>query len=902
MPETKKIRVGDRVLSVPRTATTEEIQAILDGNVTDARPSQQKTVAIEELFSFERPESMLPEALETAASFVGQSALKGASGLARGVASFPFDVASYFSDDPEMSRRQAQRAEAIRQSIPKVTGGMAGTDIGGTVAQYAIPATAGYKLASAGARAIGAGAIPAYASGLLGAAGGDVLATVPEEAQSIGSLLGFGPTEIKPEDTALERRVKTGAETLALGPIVDAFLSIPRAAGRLSRGPETEVAEHLQKYTQDVPAAISSLEKSIEATPPAGYAPTAAELADDTGLSAVQKNISKAPSFVARKEENLKVLSDEARAFASGVDDPYLFKVTVDDFVESATSAPKESVEIAESALVRAEEDLAGELASIAASSPREVQESASQNLTKALTDENVRLKEESSRLYEAVDPDGSLFVDIRPLSKIASDIRRPASELKKAEVDETVKYGKSIFDAIDSSLGLQSSKGKAQSYKDLISFRSNINQSISKAYADGAGAAVKNLSLLRDGIDRYTELLAQHGAAKTQKGAQAVASPHTHFKEIPSEAAEAAIRANKFYKEEYAPKFKQALGGEFVKKMRSGKLFPTQTAKSFLLGPTEGAQQLSKIIADSESPEFAKAAVREFMVSQLAQSIFNKKGSVYGPTARAFYNRYKPVLESFPELDVEIKNIAKNFESKSKVLNSLAAEVKSANAAQKSALPELRRSTLKFFLEEADPDVYISRVFSGDSPQNTLRDLKSRFGDNEQFMDSLRGAVQDHITRVIKNPAMEDGFSVSKAINILDMDKTQKALREIYSSSEIAKLNAVKSRLRNMVRSDTEAVVPKILGGEGFGERARIFLASLYGIVRGRAIFTISKMLAGQFRDLSPKEAAEELLTRSMLDPELAVKMLKKDTKASRDDLSTYVLNNIVGAEPEQE
>ena len=168
--------------------------------------------------------------------------------------------------------------------------------------------------------------------------------------------------------------------------------------------------------------------------------------------------------------------------------------------------------------------------------------------------------------------------------------------------------------------------------------------------------------------------------------------------------------------------------------------------------------------------------------------------------------------------------------------------------------------------------------------------------------MDSLRFGVKDHITRVIKNPALEEGFSVGKALNIIDMPKTQKALSELYSPSEIAKLNAVKNRLRDIVRLEEGATVPKILGQEGMAERARIVLASIYGIIRGRAIFTISKMLAGQFRDLSPKEAAEELLTRSMLDPELAVKMLKKDTKTNQDYLSIYILNNLVGAEPEQE
>jgi hypothetical protein len=900
MAEMKRIRVGDRVLSVPKNATTEEIQAILDGSVPDARPSQQRTISFDE--AFQRPESMLPEPLETAASFVGQSLLKGGSKLARGVASSPFDIASYFTEDPEAARQQAARGEAVRQAIPEFTGGMAGTDLAGTIAQYAVPATVGYKAFRAAAPLLGLGSRAAYPAGILGAAAGDVLATVPEEAESIGSLVGYGPTKIESEDPALTRRVKTGAETLALGPIVDLALAVPRGAKRLVRGPETEVAEHLQKYAEDVPAAIASIKKSLEITPPAGYSPTAAELTEDTGLRGIQQNVSKAPSLVRRKEQNLKALSDEARSFAEGIEDPYLFKTTVDDFVESATSASKEAVTEFETKLTSAEEDLAGELASIAASSSREVKEAASENLTKALSDENIRLKEESSRLYKAIDPDKSLFVDIRPLSKIADDIRKPTSELKRAEVNETVRYGKEVFDSIDAALGAQVSKGKAQSYSELISFRSTINSAISKAYADNAAPAIKNLSLLRDGIDRYTELLAQQGSAKVQRGAKAIVTPHTHFKEIPAEAAEAAIRANKFYKEEYAPKFKESLGGEFVKKMRSGKLFPTQTAKSFLLGPTEGAQQLSRIIADADNPEFAQSAVREFMVSQLAQSMFNKKGDVYGPTARAFYNRYKPVLQSFPELDSEIKNITRNFEAKSKIAGSLQAEVKAARAAQKASLPELRRSNLRFFLDDSDPDVIVSRIFSGDAPENAIRELKGRFGSNEQFMDSLRSGVRDHITRVIKNPALEGGFSVGKALNIIDMPKTQKALKEIYSPSEIAKLNAVKSRLRDIVRSEEKTSVPRILGGENFAERARILLASVYGIIRGRAIFAISKMIGNQFVDVSPKEAAEELLTRSMLDPELAVEMLKKDTKATQDGLRTYILNNLVGAEPEQE
>jgi hypothetical protein len=897
--ETKKIRVGDRVLIVPKSATAEQIQGILNDG---APQKKQKSVSVEELFSFERPESILPKPLETAASFVGQSLLKGGSKLARGVGSALPDIASAFATDPETARNLSGFGESVRQAIPKVTGGMKGTDVAGTVLQYAIPATAGFKVASAGAAALGAGTRALYPAGLLGAAAGDVIATVPEEAESLGSLIGYGPTKITPEDTAFERRVKTGAETLALGPIIDAALAIPRGIKRAAFDTEKEVAQHVQKYSSNPEAAAKSIEKQLDINPPFGYEPTSAELAGDTGLAAIQKNISKTPSFVDRKEANLKALSDEARSFSKTTEDPYVFKQTVDDFVESASSSLREKSSIAESGLVSAESDLAGELASIASASSRETQEVASENLTKALSEENIRLKGVSRELYDAIDPSKSLFVDIRPLSKIADDIRKSSSPLKAAEVEEAAKYGSSVFRAIDNSLAEQIKKNKPVSYSDLIGFRSTINAAVSKAYADGAAPAVKKLSLLRDGIDRYTELLAQHGSAKTQRGAGAVANPHTHFKEIPAEAAAAALRANKFYKEEYAPKFKKSLGGEFVKKMRSGKLFPTQTAKSFLLGPTEGAQQLSRIIKDSENPDFAQKAVREFMVSQMAQYLLKQNGRIYGQTSKAFYNKYKPTLQAFPELDREIKNIATNFESKSKVVNSLAAEVKAAHKAQDASPAEMRASSLRFFLDNSEPDVIIKRIFAGDAPENSLKSLKLKFAGNEQFMDSLRSAVREHVTRVIRNPASEKVFSPTKALTIIDMPKTQKALSVIYSPDEIAKLNAVKNRLRDIIKADTDASIPSMYGSSPIRDKVRVILASLYGIVKGRGIFAISDMVTKQFRELDPKEVAEQLLTQSMLDPELAVKMLRKDTKAGRDDLSTYILNNIVGAEPEQE
>ena len=55
----------------------------------------------------------------------------------------------------------------------------------------------------------------------------------------------------------------------------------------------------------------------------------------------------------------------------------------------------------------------------------------------------------------------------------------------------------------------------------------------------------------------------------------------------------------------------------------------------------------------------------------------------------------------------------------------------------------------------------------------------------------------------------------------------------------------------------------------------------------------------------VSPDKVADvsrELLTRSMLDPEFALLMLKKDVSGNREALKTYILNNIIGSEGEED
>ncbi len=819
------------------------------------------------------------------------SLAKGASGLARGLLSFPADILG-----------EEELAKDIRRFIPKVTGGVTGTDIGGTVVQYGAPAIGGARVGKAAFESIGK--IPGYIGQLLGAAAGDVVATVPEEAQTIGSLLGFGPTKITPEDTALERRLKVGAEALPVGAAVDVIASPIRRVASAPTDVESLTARRMQAEAIDLPGAIKSIEKNVKATRPEGYQPTTGELAEDIGLSAIQNKVSKSPKLVDRKMENMKVLSREIESFKNVSEDPYVVTSEAGRFIDDVTSSASERINIAQTSLATAEDDLLGEVASIASASPRDVQEEASKKLTDVLTQENIRLRDEANRLYAAIDPDGAVSVDLRPLSIIAKEIRTPESTLKKSEVDETLKYGKGVFDAIDLSLNEQLKKNNFQSYRDLMNFRSNVNAAISRAFDAGSTEAVQNLSKIKDGIDRYTELLSDFGVQKSAKGAENAIAPHTHFREVGVDAANAAVRANEFYKNEYVPKFKQSLGGKFAEKSRSGKLYPTETARSFLMGPTEGVQQLRKIIDDSENLDVAENSVRRFLIAQMSQGIFDKSGKVVPKTANKFYRDYQPVLAQFQEIDSEVKNIAKSFELKAKRVDSFASELSAAKKAQQQSNKDLQDSAFRFFTNEAEPDVVFRNIFASDSPEAYIKDLKTRFGDNPQFMDSLKSNVSDFIVRTTKSPVSDGDVTLSGILKVLDNSKTQRALSELYTPKEIARLSLVKETLANLDSIPAGVATQQFRTevGSGLGERARILLASVYGITKGRGIFTITKMLSDLVNPDSVSEVSREILTRSMLDPEFALLMLKKDVSGNREALKTYILNNIIGSEGEED
>ena len=110
--------------------------------------------------------------------------------------------------------------------------------------------------------------------------------------------------------------------------------------------------------------------------------------------------------------------------------------------------------------------------------------------------------------------------------------------------------------------------------------------------------------------------------------------------------------------------------------------------------------------------------------------------------------------------------------------------------------------------------------------------------------------------------------------------------------------LERARDQLRVMNRINTQVTVGSPTAAlQQNVQRVRIVMASMYGIVRGRGIFAISQWVMKGL-GLDPATNARLIMRDAMLDPEVAVKMMSRDTAASRPALQkwlkTYVANNI--------
>lgn len=819
-----------------------------------------------------------------------QTAFKAASNVLRGVGSLPFDL--YAKTGLPGSEGSANIAESVRKTIPKIQGGLPGTDTASSIAQYAVPGMAAFKAT----QFVNAPKAVNYVSGLLGSAASDVAVSVPGETSSLGNLLG-GPTAIQPTDDPAIQRLKVGGEVLGIGPAVDTVLSPFRYIGSklpTQKNIEKELPEVFQEPGNiffDPQKSATELENVVNRADIPGYNPTTGVSSGDIMGIATERAISSRPEMVQRMIKNVGALGDETKNISSSTGNIADTASVVKEVRQTNIRSAESNVLKSEQNYEAAQKELDSQIAKYN-NTTRSSQESASITLDNQLQNELLVLNKQKKDLYDAIDPEGTLLVDLTLLKKAADFIRKPTAPLKTAEAEAVQTFGGGIFKAIDNAIEAQA-KGNKSSYKELIDLRANVNDAINQAYKNDSVVAAKSLEKIRGTIDKYTENLASFN-----QGQKIVPEG---FISIPSDAAEAAVKANDFYKNVYAPKFKDGLGGKWADDTVSNKNLQTQTAQKFLLGPTEGATQLRQIINDAPNPEIMEAQVREFMIGELAQRAFKGKGEVAPKQIYEFLKRYDSILDQFPELKSEIVGLRTTLKGQADKTTGLAKAVVNAKNNLKQTQSDANKSAFKYFTD-LQPEDAIRKILSNENPAVELAKLKNIIGNNPEAKLGLKAGLRDEIyNRVINTKGVTSTgdeinvASLAKLNKLLTEPKMQNVLKGIFNKTEMDALNRVRQRVTELDRINIQTTSGSSTNPlQQDSKRVKTVLASVYGIVKGRGVFAISNWFGDMIRGGTAEEVGEKLLTKAMLDPEFALLMLKADTKQNQIAARAYILNNM--------
>ena len=158
---------------------------------------------------------------------------------------------------------------------------------------------------------------------------------------------------------------------------------------------------------------------------------------------------------------------------------------------------------------------------------------------------------------------------------------------------------------------------------------------------------------------------------------------------------------------------------------------------------------------------------------------------------------------------------------------------------------------------------------------------------------------AEESLTQSNRNAMSGDLVTNAVArFNSFMTDNTAKIYQEILGKKGLNTVKDVHSLLKNFENINLKAVTDSdvtILAQTL--NNSRLFLASMYGIIRGSAIFRLSELLSKAL-GFQPQATMQSLMVRSFLDPELGKEMLRRanqqNVKPFALKMKGYIANNL--------
>lgn len=804
---------------------------------------------------------------------------KAARDAASGLLNLPGDL----MDDPSM-----------RVQLPEFRGST-GENITSGVLQYGVPAVsaANATMALLAKYLPKAGSLIRTLFSVTSAAGADAAVTdTTQDVHTLGNLVPILPTAIDEDDSNLMKRVKVGSEAGGLGLLADTLVGTARAVTRPFRKKAqkeaitNKIAEELQDRVIDKDAAIANIDESLARSEIDRYQPSVGTASNDPFLLSIERGSSTTPESLARVNANRARLSqqvDEAtdtRALASP-------EAAVDEIrarSETELAARETSVSAREAALETAEK-VNTDTATALAAAERGQGGAASTRLDEQLVDLHDAQRRTKGEKFDAIDPEGRVRLSTNnPMKKAIDEIRQGLPTSTVARIN---RYAGGILDDLSTAI----------TFKDMQSLRGTLSGAIEEARRAGAGDVVMHLNEVKRAFEKVTDSLSGVAFEKN------LVPRGTTVVDAPQDAGKRAEEAKEFFKDEFAPNWREGEGETFAKGIERGALNrkPSETAGKFL-GSKEGAEQLRKLIAQVDDPAAAERAVRDYLMSEIAAGASVGLKGVNPVALNKIIETRKEILAQFPAVRAELIRLRNQAKSGVEVGEQVLKDLKAAREQLALTQSQQRMNATKLMLDGDDPVAAVGRALESNAPLRKLDELKTAVAGSETAEEGLKSAVRQWVGRKVKLTVSAAGEVGQSAVSLAKLDKiltdpvTRKALASMHTRAEMQTLDGVLTRLNEMARinqmvtagSDTAVNIA------AQQNKLRIFAAAYFGIIKGRGVFMISKMLQ-DITGAEPKRLAIEVLDTIMLDPKFAKMLLLKDTNAHRLRLKTYLTNNFL-------
>ena len=370
---------------------------------------------------------------------------------------------------------------------------------GETLARAGGAGAAGMLLPWAGARALPAlGGIPGAVQRMLGAGTAPTMAT----AGFTGGAAGQGASDAVPGPYkpiaglagnvlggSLPIMARAGAASLlnAGAPLISHYVAPLTAAGQ-----QGLAGQRIANAATDIGAVN---ERLANPAPPlvAGSEPTTFQATADPGLGTLERVAAKnnSDAFVDRAAQQnaarVRAIGAVAKENASPTAVGQAFRAhlgAIDQLGEAATSTAKADAQNATTAL--------GGGVPVGADAQTTALQSYGRQLRSGLDEANQNARDAVSRLYDAVDPDGKLVVDM-------TDIKRSARDIAK----DIPKNAAPLEGDASAIMGLAQMQPRAQTFREVAALRMRITDALRiELYDNGRSQTYRILSQLLGAVD----------------------------------------------------------------------------------------------------------------------------------------------------------------------------------------------------------------------------------------------------------------------------------------------------------------------------------------------------------------------------------------------------------------